>query len=414
MGELKSMKKTNAKERYLPGIVLLFFLVGLCCLIAACFSPWKGDMGTFSVSIGGGGGNGRGSLPWDESINTDKLEHVIKLSGGPAPDQTRSITGSGTATFTVQPGDWNVSVEDYYTIPANSDEPGQKSFVAYGAKTVTIQPGPNDTASVEMWQVINSWGLLKTTIDVNEIGSYTYVLSSYGANSDWTAYLPFGGSINISSSITLIAANNIDISRDPNNLDYPFTFFSINNGGSLTLQTTGGSTLIMDGGGSTSGAPSLITVNGAFEMNDGVKLINNTGDPNTWGAGVAVNEGGAFTMNGGTISGNTTQFSGGGVSVSSGGIFTMNGGTISGNTAQTTGGGVYVGQGGKFTKSGGVIYGDDVAANANISGQKKGNAVYVAVDDNNGSGPIYRTEKIRNTTAGPSVNLDSEVDTWPQ
>jgi hypothetical protein len=60
------------------------------------------------------------------------------------------------------------------------------------------------------------------------------------------------------------------------------------------------------------------------------------------------------------------------------------------------GGGVKVNNGGTFTKTGGVIYGSDAeAALKNTAGNGNGHAVYV------GNG------KIRNTTAGPDVNLDS-------
>jgi TolB-like protein len=85
-----------------------------------------------------------------------------------------------------------------------------------------------------------------------------------------------------------------------------------------------------------------------------------------------------------------------GVWVDGGGAFTMEGGAISGNTASFYGGGVYVFFG-RFTKSGGTIYGgSDARAN---TASRNGHAVYDG-----------RTAKQRDSTAGPSVSLNSGVN----
>jgi hypothetical protein len=81
----------------------------------------------------------------------------------------------------------------------------------------------------------------------------------------------------------------------------------------------------------------------------------------------------------------------------------MSGGTISGNSA-SSGGGVYVFSGGTFIKqSGGTIYGSNESdyslRNTATYGADYGHAVYVE------SSPV----KIRNTTAGTGVTLDSAV-----
>jgi hypothetical protein len=122
------------------------------------------------------------------------------------------------------------------------------------------------------------------------------------------------------------------------------------------------------------------------------------------GGGVEVGGGGIFSMSGGTISGNTA-YAGGGVDVygdeEGDGTFTMSGGTISGNSADY-GGGVYV-YGGMFVKqSSGIIYGSnasDTLKNTATNGNSYGHAVFVD------SSPA----KIRNTTAGAGVTLDSGV-----
>jgi hypothetical protein len=115
---------------------------------------------------------------------------------------------------------------------------------------------------------------------------------------------------------------------------------------------------------------------------------------------------GTFTMSGGTISGNSATYGGGLYVETYDGTFTMNGGTISGNTAGACGGGVFVySRIYKFTKqSGGTIYGSDadIALKNTASGNGEGHAVYVRDS-------LLAPTKIRDTTAGPGVTLDSTV-----
>ena len=93
----------------------------------------------------------------------------------------------------------------------------------------------------------------------------------------------------------------------------------------------------------------------------------------------------------------------------SGATFTMTGGIISGNSASNYGGGVYI-EVGTFTKTGGTIYGYSVSDTVNSNTVKdnnsgavrnyQGHAVYA------GSSNAF---KIRESTAGPGVNMDSRV-----
>jgi len=86
----------------------------------------------------------------------------------------------------------------------------------------------------------------------------------------------------------------------------------------------------------------------------------------------------------------------------------MSGGTISGNTATYSGGGVS-GYGLGFTKIGGTItgYGSDtvngnvVKDDSGVVQSNRGHAVYVYV--------YSSPEKRRESTAGPTVNLNSAV-----
>ena len=151
---------------------------------------------------------------------------------------------------------------------------------------------------------------------------------------------------------------------------------------------------------------------GTFTMNSGTVSDNTAtvsgggSSSSSYGGGVGLS-GGTFTMYGGTVSGNNTTGNsygsgsyGGGVGVSSG-TFRMSGGEITGNTASGYGGGVYVS--GTFTKTNGgtitgytssPLYGNVVKTGSTIQ-SSNGHAVYVD------------SSKRRETTAGPSVNMNS-------
>jgi len=175
--------------------------------------------------------------------------------------------------------------------------------------------------------------------------------------------------------------------------------------GEISGNTTSSSSDGNDGSGGGG-----VYVSGTFTMSGGTISGNTIHYPNKGGGGVYV-YGGTFTMSGGVISGNTASYddsygydgSGGGVYVW--GIFTMSGGVISGNTATRFGGGVYVvNMGGTFfTKIGGTIYGYSVndIINSNVVRDNSGMII-------NGNGhAVFADGKIKETTAGPEVDLDS-------
>ncbi|MDR1837096.1 MAG: hypothetical protein LBQ89_05500, partial [Treponema sp.] len=87
---------------------VLFILV-IILIFSSCFSPWKGDEGIFSISIGGSD-SGRVVLPWNKDLDSKDLVHVITLEG-PGLKQTVSITGAKTVSFSVVPGLWNITIE---------------------------------------------------------------------------------------------------------------------------------------------------------------------------------------------------------------------------------------------------------------------------------------------------------------
>ena len=350
-------------NQYLKGVVFLLALFPAIAALSACFSPWRGDTGTFSISFGS---SGRALLPWNHNVEIEEIEHVIKLSGGPGLDQTRTITGAGTAEFIVVPGKWQITVEAYWKAPYYGPE-APREFVAYGTRSFDVKSGPNGPIRADMWQVV------KSTYELPDaLGPGASVLALYAEYPD-TWDIDYW-SVVIDHPVTLIAISDVEIYRASAFND---SFFAFSQGGSLTLQTVRGCTLTLNGSG-VSGANPLIDVDngGKLFIYDGVRLVNNDAGTSSFGGAVRVTAG----------------------------SFAMYGGTIAGNRA-LTGGGVYVTTGGTFTKTGGVIYGDDGSDDANIA-INTGNAVYVAATT---SPPPGRSTKKRDSTAGPGLHLNSET-----
>jgi len=243
--------------------------------------------------------------------------------------------------------------------------------------------------------------------------------------------LPGSGTLfTVEAGVTLVLDNNVTLQgRDRNNA----TLVVVNRGtlimnegaritGNRTINSTAGvsirsaGTFTMNGGeisnnANQQGSGGGVFVNGSFTMAGGAIFGNRA---NLGGGGVYVSRNGSFTMtggeifdngarfggglrvpgqfvmSGGEIIGNSAHHSGGGVFVS-GGRFTMTSGVISGNTATQRGGGVYGSSAAVFTKTGGTIYGFE-SGNGNRA--RSGHAVAMG------------GFRLRNSTAGPGVNLD--------
>jgi len=188
-----------------------------------------------------------------------------------------------------------------------------------------------------------------------------------------------------------------------------------------------GNTVAYGSGYYSHGGGGVCVASGAFTMSGG-KISRNTASS---GSGGGVFARGTFAITGGEISENVAYFSGGGVSFN-GGVFEMTGGKISRNTASSgggvyasfenssftmtdgeiskniafeSGGGMHFHGGVIFTKTGGTIYGyTDGDDNCNVVKDSNG-----IVRDNRGHAVFSGSNKYRETTAGPSVNLDSTI-----
>jgi hypothetical protein len=372
-------------------LIFVYFAV-IALVLGACSSPWKGDEGIFSVSIGG-----QSRTAWNATETLEELTHTITLSDGPGPEQIRENVKYGdTVHFSVTPGRWTISVtafldEDIYATgfarnvnikpgpngaitikmepvtsgePGGSEEPGGSGGPEEPKEIIEVTNGNDDEGEGSLrWAMLNSPEvatiIIKKDVDTIIINKTLPALSFEKSE----------------KSITIKAESEVTIKRGSNCLDQ---LFSVGGGGTLILGGGDSKPITIDGN-NINAQTSLIDLGGpgAFIMNDGVTLKNNKNNGPNGGGGVAVLNGGTFTMNGGTISGNTATF-GGGVALVDGN-FIMKGGEISGNTANSPftdkgGGGVFM-QGGTFTMSGGTIGGNE-KNKGNIAGDN-GGGVYV-------------------------------------
>jgi hypothetical protein len=333
-----------------------------------------------------------------------------------------------------------------------------------GAKTYTVN---SPQAFTDAFAAINASSKEETHI-ITITGEYVVNRITLAANAKKTIILRGGGSpcvlynnndggdaplFTVPNRITFVLENNITLNG--NQKYYPAVKVSL--GGTLEMKAgaviTGaygrgvevdGGIFNMNGGtinsnraGSTgSGGGVLVHDNGTFNLSDGI-ISDNTGNGN--GGGVYVTEA-TFNMTGGIINGNfggdiTDSYSsgGGGVMVGEEGVFIMSNGTIRNNTAQSSygayGGGVLVGEDASFTMSGGTITSNTVTA---PRGGTYGGWVCVwgpvgGIFTKNGSSVIDATNSaqagkvacvytgsisgnaVRNTTAGPSVNMNSLI-----
>ncbi|MCL2093766.1 MAG: septal ring lytic transglycosylase RlpA family protein [Treponema sp.] len=149
------------------------------------------------------------------------------------------------------------------------------------------------------------------------------------------------------------------------------------------------------------GAVAIHSAGGSFEMNGGTI----SGNSAMMGGGVAIYNG-SFTMNGGTISGNRAALEGGGVYAANfGSTVLMQGGTITGNSAESYGGGLRINGGGvTFTKTGGTITGySSDSASGNVVRNAEG------IIPRRGHGVFVNPERLKESTAGTGLNLNSEL-----
>jgi sporulation protein YlmC with PRC-barrel domain len=161
-----------------------FILLIMTLVLASCFSPWKDDVGAFSISFGGEnmaarqgtgdtfdedepgeGGLEEGALNGNDDFYyyiSNFFSHTITLSGGPGADQiVENVNYGKTVKFFVTPGLWNINVEawiDLDKLPESEKEiPSDiiikdgKAFAAFGfLNSVDIKAGHNGSITIQM------------------------------------------------------------------------------------------------------------------------------------------------------------------------------------------------------------------------------------------------------------------------
>ena len=344
---------------------LLFAVMVISLLLAACFSPWSGDEAVLTVTVGGSGSS-RALLPLDSNNQpTIDLTYELILEGTGRTHRF-NFTGS-SATVKVPPGRYNI------TVRANTGS----TLRALGEKPNVTLRGGKVRLPIDMYgaREVTSWvELASATAESLQTHPVTgdprkeIILLRNGSDpaNDWKST---GVPPDIQRPIIIRAVEQVTIKKGVSN-----KLFKIVTSGHLTLEGD----LTLDGNNFSPNSFPLIEVSGGeLIINNGVTLRNNNNTSATTGGAVRVTLG-KFTMNGGTISGNETTTNGGGVYVNGGVTFIMNGGTISGNTATTNGGGVFVSTGGFFRMINGTIYGIDEPAFTN-------NCINGAAISNNGT-----------------------------
>jgi uncharacterized repeat protein (TIGR02543 family) len=339
-----------------------------------------------------------------------------------------------------------------YTIILKNSEPIAPQTFSYGGKNVSITLNGSTTERILSLSTNGSLFTIESGITLT-LGNKV-ALQGRNGNSASLVVVNAGGALTME--------NGSKVSGNTNSTYYPYR-----GGGGVYVD---GGVFTMNGGEISGNSATYSTYSdyyrftyyssygngvymssGVFTMNGGEISGNRTSSTYSYGGGVYV-DGGVFTMNGGEISGNSASTTsnhyaypaysyGGGVNVASSGTFTMNGGEISGNSASTTstttyayGGGVYVS--GTLTMSGGEISGNTASAsNSYASAYSYGGGVYVysngmfikqsggtiygsdagddlknIVSSDNYGHAVYVDGKIRNSTAGSGVTLNSGVN----
>jgi len=149
----------NAVRNILSSVFI--FLVG-CLLLITCADPMSGvnvignGGGIITVTIGG---NARKTVSWANTLDSDDFSHTITVSGGPGkapPPHTIEARQTGTATFSVTPGLWTITVEAFYL----------GELVAKKSVTKQINMGDNGVIPITM-EKPPGYPEYKVTFDAN-------------------------------------------------------------------------------------------------------------------------------------------------------------------------------------------------------------------------------------------------------
>ncbi|MDR2194567.1 MAG: hypothetical protein LBP19_08935 [Treponema sp.] len=388
----------------------------------------KGDKPFFTVP-------GTVTLVLDQNLTlygNNKKARLVRLEGGglimKAGAALRGSAGGGVyvnsgGSFTMSGGtiSGNMIIDDSDDSGRGGDGGGVN--VSSGSFTMSGGTISDNSANGDRWDS-NGGGVYVSSGNFSMSGG---TISGNSARSD-------GGGVNVSSFTMSGGTISDNSSAYRGGGVYVSGSFSMGGG-----MISGNSASLCGGGG-------VYVSSGNFSMSGGTISRNSASDDSDsdhfdtirgGGGGVYVYNYGSFTMSGGTISGNSAigyDGIGGGVLVKSG-SFSMGGGTISGNSAignsdyDGCGGGVGVIDMGDFSMSGGMISGNSARDDRDDKEDfSRGGGVYIfsewfvktggTIDGTNMAreGMVvsvydgnYKPSRVRNSAAGPNVNMDSDV-----
>ena len=289
--------------------VLLFSIV---ITLASCPGSLANE-GVITINIGAERSVGTGS-----SLNNilPYLDFRFILNG-PSGEEEHIIKGKTTASFTVAPGAWDVTVE----VCVNDTE---ILFAAAETTSINVTVGQSNPVSITLKH--NAGIIFHTVGNINWmdfISNYTFAYDSEHC------IIITGNCTSSGSPNTTFGISGQKITIIGN--DHSITLNNDNTGRLINL-TSGWVTVTIKDlklvGHAGNNSPLVSVVSSSFIM-EGTSSISGNKN-NTDGGGVRVEAGGSFTMNDGIIYGNEAG-NGGGVYVDPDGIFIMDGGTVYGN-----------------------------------------------------------------------------------
>ena len=331
-------------------------------LSVSCFSPWRGDEGNLTIVWG------KSAAARAFKNDLDGCDFMVTLTG-PGDTQERIFRQSvPSATFTVTPGTWTVTIKGgYLPFGQTGGNVGSIDIWVMGVTQVEVTPGKNAPKTIPMYTAttVNSWAQLDHLVKSNNEEYSTELIENnrsreelfilgesfnsfeedyyydYNLVTDTWEWLPgTGATIYINRPIIIIAEDNVTIGRSTGSgMSYFYSFFNVEDGGTLTLGLPGmAGTLTFDNQGEESSSLMKVGSGGTLVMNSGVAIKN----------GFFPEENGGVLVDSGQLEGDEPL---------PGGTFIMNGGTITDNHVKATesypieGGGPFI----EYSPGGGVV-----------------------------------------------------------
>jgi len=169
------------KKSGIPAVFTAVFALILCtATLSGCFSDWTGDEATITINLGADPNTRLAYPPEEDDGIPPKLEHRIKLQG-PTGTINLSRTGAGSVTASVAPGNWEITVEDWYE---------GKQLYATGSGRVTVIGGKNTPVTIEMrryivaYSVIQDGGASGTDTSTGIVFTFSTNIDSFGLSAD--------------------------------------------------------------------------------------------------------------------------------------------------------------------------------------------------------------------------------------